>query len=60
MLFRNFNYRNSLAYEFSEVQRAMYHSRTDQLCSLLTDVSLWTQEVSPAGPWIVSREAPAV
>lgn len=60
MLFRNFNYRNSLAHEFSEVQSALYHRKADQLCLLLTDVPLWTQEVSPAGPWIVSRDAPAV
>lgn len=38
MLFRNFNYRNSLAHEFSEVQSALYHRKADQLCLLLTDV----------------------
>lgn len=38
MLFRNFNYRSSFAHEFSEIQTAMYQSKTDQLCLLLTDV----------------------
>lgn len=66
MLFRNFNYRSSFAYEFSEVQRTMYQSKTDQCCWLITDVCVsckchfGPKQSFPAGAWVMSREVSAV